>query len=142
MAMALDDVDPALLDQLRELGRTYGPLGVALAAVKLSDPAAVVRAVMDPRRAEEFFGPEAGPARRLVAQPLAVIRAALESLPEQCRYHGENTEPRDTLFGREACCDTGLPAQRRKLAEQALRQVDADPAACVTYRPSSKGGAE
>lgn len=56
MATAPSDADPALLDHLRDLGATYGPLTVALAAVKLSDPAAVVRAVMAPERAEEFFG--------------------------------------------------------------------------------------
>lgn len=53
---------------------------------------------------------------------IATIQAALEALPAQCRYHGEATEPsdRDRLFGREACCDTGISAQRRKKAEQAL----------------------
>ncbi|MBB6556164.1 hypothetical protein [Nonomuraea rubra] len=52
---------------------------------------------------------------------LAAIRAALESLPAQCRYHGDSTEPpANNLFRREACCDTGIPAQRRKEAEQAL----------------------
>ncbi|MBX6166304.1 MAG: hypothetical protein IRY84_01465 [Thermobispora bispora] len=56
MATAPSDADPALLGHLRDLGATYGPLTVALAAVKLSDPAAVVRAVMEPRRAGEFFG--------------------------------------------------------------------------------------
>lgn len=54
---------------------------------------------------------------------LTTIRAALESLPAQCRYHGDDTGPRDRLYGREACCDTGIPAQRRKLAEQALRNL-------------------
>lgn len=127
MAVAPGDVDPTLLAHLRDLGSTYGPLSVALAAVKLSEPRAVVRAVMDPRRAEEFFGSEISADRRPVAQPLAVIRAALESLPAQCRYHGENTQPRDTLFGREACCDTGIPARRRKAAEQALHQLSGTP---------------
>jgi len=61
----------------------------------------------------------------MTAQHLAVIRAALESLPAQCRYHGENTDPPDGLFRREACCDTGIPAQRRKAAEQALHQLAA-----------------
>lgn len=56
MATAPSDADPALLAQLRELGAAHGPLTVALAAVKLSDSAAIVRAIMDPRRADEFFG--------------------------------------------------------------------------------------
>lgn len=58
---------------------------------------------------------------------IATIRAALEELPERCRYHGDATEPRDRMFGREACCDTGIPARRRKLAEQALRALEAAP---------------
>jgi len=36
-----------LLDDLRRLGDTYGPLGVALAASTLTDPQALVRAVVD-----------------------------------------------------------------------------------------------
>ena len=61
---------------------------------------------------------------------IAAIRAALESLPTQCRYHGDATQldGRDRLFGREACCDTGVPAQRRKKAEQALADLDRTPA--------------
>jgi hypothetical protein len=57
----------------------------------------------------------------------AIIRKALEELPAQCRYHGDATAPSDRgrLFGREACCDTGVPAQRRKVAEQALRNLAA-----------------
>jgi hypothetical protein len=56
---------------------------------------------------------------------LSVIREALEALPAQCRYHGDTTEPpSNNMFRREACCDTGIPAQRRKLAERALRNLD------------------
>lgn len=60
---------------------------------------------------------------------IATIQAALESLPEQCRYHGDETKPRDRLYGREACCDTGIPAQRRKKAEQALATLGWTPPA-------------
>ncbi|GIH69452.1 hypothetical protein [Sphaerimonospora thailandensis] len=60
----------------------------------------------------------------MASEQLRTIRAALDSLPAQCIYHGENTEPPSgSLLWREACCDTGIPAQRRKLAEQALDQV-------------------
>ncbi|MEV1202801.1 hypothetical protein [Microbispora rosea] len=60
--------------------------------------------------------------RALTSEERALIHAALRTLPTECRYHGANTEPepRDRLYGREACCDTGIAAQRRKLAEQAL----------------------
>ncbi len=51
------------------------------------------------------------------------IRRALEKLPATCRYHGDNTQPDRPGWGREACCDTGIPAQRRKLAEAALDQL-------------------
>jgi hypothetical protein len=54
---------------------------------------------------------------------VALIRQALAELPAQCRYHGEHTAPHPGLYPREACCDTGTPAQRRKLAEQALARV-------------------
>jgi hypothetical protein len=59
---------------------------------------------------------------------IATIRAALEELPAQCRYHGDATEPpANNMFRREACCDTGVPAQRRKKAEQALLNLATDP---------------
>lgn len=56
---------------------------------------------------------------------LKAIKRALEALPSQCRYHGEKTEPVRELLQREACCDTGTPAQRRKLAEEAVRRLEA-----------------
>ena len=51
---------------------------------------------------------------------LPAIRRALEQLPSTCRYHGDKTMPADTWPRREACCDTGIPAQRRKEAEAAI----------------------
>ncbi|MFF1348498.1 hypothetical protein ACFVZJ_21385 [Streptomyces sp. NPDC058322] len=55
-------------------------------------------------------------------QDIRAIEAALNELPSQCRYHGDQTAP--DHYGRmtrsEACCDTGIPAQRRKVAEEAL----------------------
>jgi hypothetical protein len=44
--MMLDDVSPALLEKLRELGDEYGPLGVALAAAKLTDVGVLVHRLM------------------------------------------------------------------------------------------------
>jgi hypothetical protein len=35
--MARDDLDPRLIAKLRELGDSYGPMGVALAAADLTD---------------------------------------------------------------------------------------------------------
>lgn len=52
-----------------------------------------------------------------------VLRRALESLPAKCMYHDE-THPHGTW--REACCDTGVPAQRRALAEKALVALTAE----------------
>lgn len=54
---------------------------------------------------------------------LALIRKALDALPSQCRFHRDKTAPHTEAWGREACCDTGVPAQRRKLAEQALQRL-------------------
>ncbi|MFF7631412.1 hypothetical protein [Streptomyces cyaneofuscatus] len=48
---------------------------------------------------------------------LPVLRRAVESLPSKCRYH-DDTTPHGTW--REACCDTGIPARRRAIAEKAL----------------------
>jgi hypothetical protein len=48
---------------------------------------------------------------------LPVLRRAVEALPSKCRYHDE-THPHGAW--REACCDTGVPARRRALAEEAL----------------------
>lgn len=40
--IGLDEMDPALVRLLRVAGDRWGPLGVALAAAQLTDPAAVV----------------------------------------------------------------------------------------------------
>ncbi|WP_331764775.1 hypothetical protein [Streptomyces sp. NBC_01238] len=52
---------------------------------------------------------------------LPVLRRAVEELPAKCRYH-DDTTPHGTW--REACCDSGVPARRRALAEQALNALD------------------
>ena len=57
---------------------------------------------------------------------LPTLRRAVSSLPAVCRYHGDQLDP--DRFGRmtrsEACCDTGVPARRRREAEQALAALD------------------
>lgn len=52
-----------------------------------------------------------------------VLRRAVESLPATCMYHDE-THPHGSW--REACCDTGIPARRRALAEKALAALTAE----------------
>lgn len=55
---------------------------------------------------------------------LSVIRAALEKLPATCRYHGDKIDPPESLIRREACCDTGIPAMRRRKAEEQLQALE------------------
>lgn len=73
---------------------------------------------------------------------IAIIRAALESLPARCRYHGDETGPKDSLWPREACCDTGIPAQRRKKAEQALVNLAKPPVKIENHEPGSESEKE
>lgn len=56
---------------------------------------------------------------------LSTIRAALEQLPETCLYHGDQLDPPTDRWPREACCDTGVPALRRRKAMEALDALDA-----------------
>jgi len=56
---------------------------------------------------------------------LPVLRRAVETLPAKCMYH-DDTTPHGTW--REACCDTGVPARRRELAEKALAALTAEEA--------------
>lgn len=51
---------------------------------------------------------------------LPALRRAVEELPATCRYH-DDTTPHGSW--REACCDTGVPARRRFLAEEALNAL-------------------
>lgn len=61
------------------------------------------------------------------AEALHAIAKALDALPERCPYHGSNTDPMGFPYPwtREACCDAGRPAQRRKRAEDALAMLRA-----------------
>lgn len=58
-----------------------------------------------------------------VPPDLSPIRAALAKLPVTCRYHGNKTKPRDGFPGREACCDSGIPARRRRVAAETLQAL-------------------
>jgi hypothetical protein len=50
-----------------------------------------------------------------------LIRAALECLPEECRYHGARLD-HGGIVSDGACCDTGRPALARRRALEALRR--------------------
>ncbi|MFG2404216.1 hypothetical protein ACGFR8_07730 [Streptomyces brevispora] len=73
------------------------------------------------------------------------IREALEQLPEQCRYHRDRLDPDHLSRGREACCDTGVPSRRRRVALDALDGLTAPPPdTCPDTGPdtvSARGGA-
>jgi hypothetical protein len=60
---------------------------------------------------------------------LRTLRTAIETLPRTCKYHGEDIEPLAPAFSawpyREACCDTGVPALRRRRAEEVLARLEA-----------------
>lgn len=60
--------------------------------------------------------------QRLARQDLAIVKAAIEHLPAECRYHGENLD-RPIRWGGGACCDTGKPALARREAEAALERL-------------------
>lgn len=70
--------------------------------------------------AELARGQEAEAKVAALRERLPVLRRAVETLPATCRYHDE-THPHGSW--REACCDTGVPARRRALAEQALNAL-------------------
>ncbi|MFD7868027.1 hypothetical protein [Streptomyces sp. NPDC059783] len=54
---------------------------------------------------------------------LPVLRRAVEALPAKCLYHGDPTPSTGGWRWSEACCDTGMPARRRALAEEALNAL-------------------
>jgi hypothetical protein len=60
----------------------------------------------------------------------AAIRLALTTIPPACRFHGTNLNP--TSPTREACCDTGKPALRRRAALEALDRLERAAAAPPT----------
>ena len=54
----------------------------------------------------------------------SAVWRALEKLPATCRYHGDKIDPPEGLLRREACCDTGTPAVRRRKAEEQLQALE------------------
>lgn len=48
----VNETDSRLVGELRALGRTFGPLGVALAAAELTDPAVLITCLQQ-RQADE-----------------------------------------------------------------------------------------
>ncbi|THA22757.1 hypothetical protein E6R18_32950 [Streptomyces sp. A1277] len=70
--------------------------------------------------AELARGREAEATVEALRERLPVLRRAVETLPAKCMYHDE-THPHGSW--REACCDSGVPARRRALAEEALNAL-------------------
>lgn len=50
------------------------------------------------------------------------IRAALDYLPRECRYHGDRIEM-PGIVGDGGCCDTGRPALARRRALEAVQRL-------------------
>lgn len=68
---------------------------------------------------------------------LPAVCRALVHLPAVCRYHGERLDPDHLDWGGEACCDTGAPARRRRLAEEAVQRLTAALDVPVDNRPDT-----
>lgn len=49
----------------------------------------------------------------------ALIQRALQTIPANCRYHGDKLERENN----RPCCDTGLPSLYRRQAEAALKRA-------------------
>ena len=62
--------------------------------------------------------------QRLARVDVALIRDALGELPEKCWYHGDQLVRAYGLDRNKACCDTGMPALRRQVAEEALKRLE------------------
>lgn len=71
---------------------------------------------------------EAGLAKRqevrLARVDIALIRDALNELPEKCWYHGDQLIRTYGVDRNKPCCDTGMPALRRQVAEEALKRLE------------------
>lgn len=53
----------------------------------------------------------------------AMIQRALETIPAECRYHGDRIVVDYGLCGDGSCCDTGRPSMYRRFAEEALKRA-------------------
>lgn len=67
---------------------------------------------------------DAEAAAAVARHAMPTLRKAVKELPAMCRYHGDRLDPDRFAWGREACCDTGTPARRRREAETALDVID------------------
>lgn len=61
---------------------------------------------------------------RLARIDVALIRDALKELPEKCWYHGDQLVRACGRDRQKPCCDTGMPALTRRVAEEALKRLE------------------
>jgi hypothetical protein len=66
-------------------------------------------------------------AEAAIRDALPTLKAAVDCLNANCRYHGDNLDPdhHGRRYGREACCDTGVEPRRAREAQQAIARVRA-----------------
>jgi hypothetical protein len=64
-----------------------------------------------------------GYAMQITKIEVATIREALEHLPKQCKYHGDELQSGTRWYG-GACCETGRPSLARRNAEAVLALVE------------------
>lgn len=60
---------------------------------------------------------------RISRRDAVLIQQALDALPAQCRYHGDQFEVDYGLHGVGSCCDTGKPSMYRAEATRALQRA-------------------
>ncbi|MFJ8727695.1 hypothetical protein [Streptomyces sp. NPDC093269] len=106
------DLDP---DGLRQIDERGNRAAVTVVTVPLK--------VEPPTWWKPYQKPTSDQLSDAIKTAFPALRRALADLPAVCRYHGENPAPRSPSYGREACCDTGEPAMRRRKAEEALRAL-------------------
>lgn len=80
----------------------------------------------EPFREARAAGKAASQAKRLAHADLAIVRQALDLLPDACRYHGRDLMRGYGLDRYGPCCETGKPAVMRHAAEAALKRLEAN----------------
>ena len=78
----------------------------------------------DQQQAARDAGLAARHETRLARIDVALIREALKELPEKCWYHGDDLVRAYGQDRNKPCCDTGMPAVRRRVAEEALKRLE------------------
>jgi len=68
----------------------------------------------------------------LSAHDATLIQRALDTIPAECRYHGDNLERDYGMHGTGSCCDTGKPSLYRREAEAALTRACGECPSCHT----------